>query len=55
MIFGEAIAATVILDRMLRHSHVISIRGNSYRFKDKRRAGALLHQPAAPSTGQPPA
>jgi len=55
VVFGDAIAATAILDRMLHHSHVITIRGDSYRLKDKRRAGAMLHQPAAPSTRHQPA
>ncbi len=44
VVFGDANAATAILDRMLHHSHVITIRGDSYRLKDKRRAGAVLHQ-----------
>lgn len=47
VVFGDAIAATAILDCMLHHSHVITIRGDSYRLKDKRRAGAVLHQPHA--------
>lgn len=57
VVFGDAIAATAILDRMLHHSHVITIRGDSYRLKDKRRAGAVLHQPhvTAPSTSHQPA
>lgn len=33
--------ATAILDRLLHHSHVINIRGESYRLKDKRKAGTL--------------
>jgi len=39
--------ADVILDRLLHHSHVITIRGDSYRLKEKRRSG-LLQKPAAP-------
>lgn len=31
--------ATAILDRLLHHSHVISIRGESYRLREKKRAG----------------
>ena len=27
--------ANAILDRLLHHSHVINIKGNSYRIKDK--------------------
>jgi DNA replication protein DnaC len=31
--------ATAILDRLLHHSQVITIRGDSYRLREKRRAG----------------
>src|SRR5215468_300831 len=44
-LFG--IVATAILDRLLHHSHVITIRGDSYRLKEKRRSG-LLQKQAAP-------
>ena len=30
-----------LLDRLLHHSHVLQIRGESYRLKDKRRAGVI--------------
>ena len=33
--------ATAILDRLLHHSHVLTIRGDSYRLRDKRRSGLL--------------
>ena len=35
-IFGSATLANAILDRLLHHSSVISIKGPSYRLKDKR-------------------
>jgi len=38
---GDAVIATAILDRLLHHSHTISIRGESYRLRDKRRAGII--------------
>lgn len=38
-IFGDSIIATAILDRLLHHSTTINIRGESYRLKDRRRAG----------------
>ncbi len=44
VVFGDAVVATAILDRLLHHSHVITIRGESYRLKEKRRAGVLLQQ-----------
>ena len=44
-VFGDNVVATAILDRLLHHSHVITIRGDSYRLREKRRSG-LLHKPA---------
>lgn len=41
-IFGDPIIATAILDRLLHHSTTINIRGESYRLKDRRRAGLVL-------------
>ena len=43
--FGDAVVATAILDRLLHHSHVVTIRGDSYRLREKRRSG-LLKAPA---------
>ena len=34
-IFGDVTLANAILDRILHHSHIININGNSYRLKDK--------------------
>ena len=51
-VFGDPVVATAILDRLLHQSHVITIRGDSYRLKEKRRSGlvqkaATLSPPAA--------
>jgi DNA replication protein DnaC len=48
-LFGDAVVATAILDRLLHHSHVITIRGDSYRLREKRRAGLLKAPVFAPS------
>ena len=40
-VFGDAVVATAILDRLLHHSHVVTIRGDSYRLREKRRAGLI--------------
>lgn len=40
-VFGDPIIATAILDRLLHHSTTINIRGESYRLKDRRKAGLL--------------
>jgi DNA replication protein DnaC len=34
-IFGDKVIASAILDRLLHHSHVVNIKGSSYRLKDK--------------------
>ena len=35
---GDEILATAILDRLLHHSHVLNIKGRSYRLRDLERA-----------------
>jgi DNA replication protein DnaC len=40
-VFGDPVVATAILDRLLHHSHVVTIRGESFRLREKRRAGLL--------------
>ena len=40
-IFGDPIIATAILDRLLHHSSTVNIRGESYRLKERRKAGLL--------------
>jgi hypothetical protein len=40
------VLTAAVLDRLLHHSTVVAIQGESYRLKDKRRAG-VLKAPAA--------
>lgn len=40
-IFDDTVIATAILDRLLHHSTVVNIRGESYRLREKKRAGVL--------------
>ncbi|HLW61159.1 MAG TPA: IS21-like element helper ATPase IstB [bacterium] len=47
-IFGDPIIATASLDRLLHHSMTINIKGESYRLKEKQKAG-VLKQPVAPA------
>ena len=49
-VFGDPVVATAILDRLLHHSHVITIRGDSYRLREKRRSGLLQKPAATPET-----
>jgi DNA replication protein DnaC len=46
-VFGDPVVATAILDRLLHHSAVITIRGDSYRLREKHRSGLL--QKAGPT------
>ncbi|SDE59023.1 IstB-like ATP binding protein [Desulfuromonas thiophila] len=38
---GNTALTSAMLDRLLHHAHVIQIRGDSYRLKEKRRAGIM--------------
>jgi len=38
---GDSALTAALLDRLLHHSHVIQIQGDSYRLKDKRKAGII--------------
>jgi DNA replication protein DnaC len=40
-VFGDRVIATAILDRVLHHAVTVNIRGNSYRLKDKLKAGLV--------------
>ncbi len=44
-IFGDPVLATAILDRLLHHATTINIKGESYRLKEKRKAGLLNQAP----------
>ena len=45
-VFADPIVATAILDRLLHHSHVLTIRGDSYRLRAKRKSGLIKAPPA---------
>ena len=51
-VFGDAVVATAILDRLLHH-HVVTIRGDSYRLREKRRTGLLKAPVVAQSVPAP--
>lgn len=38
-VLGDSVIAAALLDRLLHHSHVLSIRGESYRLREKKQAG----------------
>jgi DNA replication protein DnaC len=51
-VFGDSVIASAILDRLLHHSITINIKGESFRLKEKLKAGLLKgkledHSPAS--------
>jgi hypothetical protein len=52
-VFGDQVVAAAILDRLLHHSHVVTILGdsNTYRLREKRRSG--LFRPQTGGTSPP--
>lgn len=46
---GNAALTSAMLDRLLHHAHVVQIRGESYRLKDKRKAGVIGQSLTVPS------
>lgn len=53
-IFTDSVLATAILDRLLHHATTINIRGNSYRLRQKQKAG-LPTDFSRPQQEEPPA
>ena len=43
-LLGDTVIVSAILDRLLHHSHVLNIRGESYRLREKRQAGLFPAQ-----------
>ena len=44
-VFGDEVVAAAILDRLLHRSHTLVVKGESYRLKQKRKAGLLGTSP----------
>ena len=47
-VFGDPVLATAILDRLVHHSTILNIRGESYRLREKRQAGVFGEAAARP-------
>ena len=50
-LLGDTVIASAVLDRLVHHSHVLNIRGDSYRLREKRQPGlfpSLQHLRPAP-------
>lgn len=52
-VFGDQVLATAILDRLLHHATTLNIKGESYRLKEKRKAGLLAPGPEPKGDPQP--
>ena len=40
-VFGDEVLAAAILDRLLHHSYTLLVQGESYRLRQKKKAGLL--------------
>ncbi|MFN9729897.1 MAG: ATP-binding protein, partial [Pseudomonadota bacterium] len=47
----DSALAAALLDRLLHHAHVIPLQGESYRLKDKRKAGLIDRRAEAKAAG----
>ena len=54
-VFGDQVIATALLDRLLHHSTIVNIKGESYRLKEKRKAGLLTRSEAYTAEAAAPA
>jgi DNA replication protein DnaC len=50
-LFGDAVVASALLDRILHHATVINIKGDSYRMKSRRRTGSPVQNPLTQTQG----
>ena len=46
---GDTVIASAVLDRLLHHGHVLNIRGESYRLREKRQEGLFPSQQHLPT------
>lgn len=52
-VFNDQVLATAILDRLLHHATTLNVKGESYRLKEKRRAGLLGRPKPADEAEEP--
>ena len=45
-VMSDTVIATALLDRLLHHAHVVNIRGDTYRLKDRMKTGVKTVPPA---------
>jgi hypothetical protein len=51
-VFGDDVMAAALIDRLVHHCHLVTIRGNSYRMRHHAEVRQVLHPPPDPA---PPA
>jgi DNA replication protein DnaC len=51
-VFNDQILATAILDRLLHHATTVNIKGDSYRLREKKKAGLLGRTPSRRSSSK---
>src|SRR5688572_26130615 len=47
-IFGDDVMAAALIDRLVHHCHLVTIRGNSYRMRQHSELWQTLHAPQDP-------
>jgi hypothetical protein len=47
-IFGDDVMAAALIDRLVHHCHLVTIRGTSYRMRQHTELWQTLHQPQDP-------
>jgi hypothetical protein len=52
-VFGDAVVASALLDRLLHHCHIVNIKGNSYRLRHYPGLDMPDDQPAPRRRGHP--
>ena len=52
-VFNDQILATAILDRLLHHATTVNIKGESYRLREKKKAGLLGRRRPADGASEP--
>jgi DNA replication protein DnaC len=47
-VFGDDVMAAALIDRLVHHCHIVTIRGNSYRMRQHTDLWQALHTPPDP-------
>jgi DNA replication protein DnaC len=50
-VFGDEVMAAALIDRLVHHCHIVTIRGNSYRMRQHTELWQALHTTADPEGG----